>query len=217
MKENVQLLNILGDDKMIVDVARVSYEKMASDYSDDKNEGLIKFLIKHSHWSPLSHPQLQFRIKMPIYVERQLVKTEVGRVYNSISGRYVDFSDSYTLIPEGEWRKQSTDSKQGSAGLLDKQEQHICNNLQNEVYMTCKDAYDKMIRLGVSKEQARTILPLNLNTTQIWTGSLLSFIRLYKQRVKDDAQKETGYVVKEMMKQLKESGKFETTLKHYKV
>lgn len=217
MKENVQLLNVMGDDKMIVDVARVSYEKMANDYSDDKNEGLIKFLIKHNHWSPFSHPQLQFRIKMPIYVERQFVKTEVGRVYNSISGRYVDFSDSYTLIPEGEWRKQSEDSKQGSTGLLDKQEQHICNNLQNEVYMTCKDAYDTMIRLGVSKEQARTILPLNLNTTQIWTGSLLSFIRLYKQRVKDDAQKETGYVVKEMMRQLKKSGKFETTLKHHGV
>ena len=215
MKENIQLLNVMGDDKMIVDVARVSYEKMASDYSDDKNAGLIKFLIKHSHWSPFSHPQLQFRIKMPIYVERQLVKTEVGRVYNSISGRYVDFSDSYTLIPEGEWRKQSEDSKQGSAELLGLKEQLLCNNLQDEIYVTCKYAYDTMIRIGVSKEQARTILPLNLNTTQIWTGSLLSFIRLYKQRVKDDAQKETGYVVKEMMRQLKESGKFNVTLKHY--
>lgn len=215
MKENVQLLNVMGDDKMIVDVARVSYEKMANDYSDDKNEGLIKFLIKHNHWSPFSHPQLQFRIKMPIYVERQFVKTEVGRVYNSISGRYVDFSDSYTLIPEGEWRKQSTDSKQGSAGLLDSQDQAICNMIQNQIYKDCKNAYDRFIKMGVSKEQARTILPLNLNTTQIWTGSLLSFIRLYKQRVKDDAQKETGYVVKEMMRQLKQSGKFEVTLKHH--
>src|SRR5690606_15947983 len=123
----------------------------------------------------------QFRIEMPIYVERQIIKTQVGVEYNSISGRYVDFSDSYTLIPEGKWRRQSEDSKQGSAGLLDEKSQIMCDIIQTEVHFKCANAYKALTELGVSKEQARTILPLNLNTSQIWTGSLLAFIRLYNQ------------------------------------
>lgn len=138
-------------------------------------------------------------------------------VHNSISGRYVDFSDSYTLIPEGEWRLQSKDSKQGSSGLANPSAQIICSGIQDFVNRECKKAYQDLMDLGISKEQARTILPLNLNTTQIWTGSLLAFIRLYNQRIKPDAQKETRDVVIEMMKQLKETGKFKYSLEAYKV
>lgn len=211
----VELLNIFGDDKMVADAARVSYAKEASNYTDDQNEKLINFLARNNHWSPFSHPKLQFRIEMPIYVERQIIKTQVGVEYNSISGRYVDFSDSYTLIPEGQWRKQSEDSKQGSAGLLDEKIQDICSDIQMDAYIMCREAYKKLIYLGVSKEQARTILPLNLNTSQIWTGSLLAFIRLYKQRIKPDAQKETGDVVIAMMEQVKSTGAFKKSLKAY--
>lgn len=211
----VELLNIFGDDKMVADAARVSYAKEASNYTDEQNEKLINFLARNNHWSPFSHPKLQFRIEMPIYVERQIIKTQVGVEYNSISGRYVDFSDSYTLIPEGQWRKQSEDSKQGSAGVLDVYNQIVCDMIQNTVHLECRKAYDALIKLGVSKEQARTILPLNLNTTQIWTGSLLALIRLYKQRIKPDAQKETGDVVIAMMEQVKATGKFNKSLKAY--
>lgn len=213
----VELLNIFGDDKMVADAARVSYAKEASNYTDEQNEKLINFLARNNHWSPFSHPKLQFRIEMPIYVERQIVKTQAGVEYNSISGRYVDFSDSYTLIPEGQWRRQSEDSKQGSAGLLDDRIQQICSDIQMEINMRCSDAYSQLVELGVSKEQARTILPLNLNTTQIWTGSLLAFIRLYNQRTKPDAQKETGDVVIAMMEQVKATRAFEKSLKAYNV
>ena len=211
----VQLLNIFGDDEMVATSARVSFQKEASDYTESQNEKLINFLARESHWSPFSHPQLQFRIEIPIYVERQIIKTQTGVTYNSISGRYVDFSDSYTLIPEGEWRLQSKDSKQGSSGLANPSAQIICDKIQQQIYNECTSAYKQLMDLGVSKEQARTILPLNLNTTQIWTGSLLAFIRLYNQRIKPDAQKETRDVVIEMMKQLKEADKFKYSLNAY--
>lgn len=211
----VELLSIMGSDETVCDAARVSYAKEASKYTDEQNEKLIKFLARNNHWSPFSHPKLQFRIEMPIYVERQIIKTQVGVEYNSISGRYVDFSDSYTIIPEGQWRKQSEDSKQGSAGLLDDSIQQICSDIQREINIRCSFAYSKLVELGVSKEQARTILPLNLNTSQIWTGSLLAFIRLYNQRIKPDAQKETGDVVIAMMEQVKATGAFEKSLKAY--
>ena len=173
----IQLLDTFGNDAMVALAARVSFDKKAENYTDEQNDKLLSYLAKNNHWSPFSHPKLTFRLQIPIYVERQLIKTQAGVEYNSISGRYVDFSDTYTLI--NEWRTQSKDSKQGSAEPLDVYGQEACNVIEYSVKEFCQDAYKKLIELGVSKEQARTILPLNLNTQFIWTGSLLSFIHLF--------------------------------------
>ena len=211
----IKLLDTFGNDAMVALAARVSFDKKAENYTDEQNNKLLSYLAKHNHWSPFSHPKLTFRLQIPIYVERQLIKTQAGVEYNSISGRYVDFSDTYTLI--NEWRTQSKDSKQGSAEPLDIYGQEACNVIEYQVKEFCQDAYKKLINLGVSKEQARTILPLNLNTTMIWTGSLYSFIRLCKQRLKSDAQQETRMVVEEMLKQVKDKGVFNQSLKVYEL
>lgn len=196
----VELISHFGSDEMVVDCARVSYSKTAKKYTKEQNEGLIKFLLKHNHWSPFSHPRLQFRITCPIYVERQLVKTEAGREYNSISGRYVDFSDTYTKIKK--WREKPSNSKQGSGKNLDNELQITCSKIENEIIKQCKLAYDELLSLGVCKEQARTVLPLNLNTTMVYTCSLWTFIRLYKQRTKSDAQKEIAELLEIMLKEV---------------
>lgn len=211
----VELIETFGNDAMVALAARVSYDKQAQDYTEEQNNKLLKYLASNGHWSPFSHPRLQFRLEIPIYVERQLIKTQAGVEYNSISGRYVDFSDTYTLIKE--WRTQSKSSKQGSAEPLDVYGQEACNVIEYEVKEFCQNAYKQLINLGVSKEQARTILPLNLNTTLIWTGSLYSFIRLCKQRLKPDAQIETKEVVEEMLRQVKEKGVFNESLKVYEL
>lgn len=191
----VELLEVFGNDKMVCNAARVSYKKEASNYTKEQNAKLIKYLVEHKHTSVFRHPQLQFRITVPIYVSRQLEKHQIGMSLNSISGRYVDFSDSYTTIKE--WRKQSKSSKQGSEGVVENQD--FCNDIESAVIDFCKSAYEKLINEGVSKEQARTILPLNLNTTFIWTGSLLSFIHLFNLRLKKDAQQETREVVQAIL------------------
>ena len=209
----VELLDTFGNDNTICDIARVSYNKKAENYTVEENDKLIYYLAKHKHWSPFAHPKVQFRLEMPIYVERQIIKTAVGVDYNSVSGRYVDFSDTYTTIDT--WRKQSTSSKQGSGEDLDRYENVLANIVQDDVIENAKEAYEKLIKLGVSKEQARTILPLNLNTTMIWTGSLYALIRLCKQRLKPNAQKETRDVVQEMLRQVKETNLFTTSLTAY--
>lgn len=209
----VELLKCFGDDEMVVDVARVSYKKLAKMFTVEENDKLIYYLAKHKHWSPFAHPKLQFRLEMPIYVERQIIKTTVGVDYNSISGRYVDFSDTYTKIDT--WRKQSQSSKQGSGEDLDVDDNDEAMVIQDYVIDTCKQAYQALINLGISKEQARTILPLNLNTTMIWTGSLYALIRLCNQRLKPNAQKETRDVVQEMLRQAKETNLFTTSLNAY--
>ena len=209
----VELLDTFGNDNMVCNVARVSYQKIAAMFTVEENDKLIYYLAKHKHWSPFAHPKLQFRLEMPIYVERQIVKTSVGVDYNSISGRYVDFSDTYTNI--NTWRKQSTSSKQGSGEDLSESDNLIANIVQNEIIESAKIAYKGLINLGISKEQARTILPLNLNTTMIWTGSLYALIRLCNQRLKPNAQKETRDVVQEMLRQAKETNLFKTSLTAY--
>jgi thymidylate synthase (FAD) len=211
----IELISVYGNDATVCDAARVSFDKKASNYSDEQNSRLINYLVKHKHTSVFRHPQLTFRIKVPIYVERQLFKHQVGMSANSISGRYVDFSDTYTLISE--WREQSKDSKQGSAGALPYDTQEKCNEIEYNVKEACQNAYKQLISLGVSKEQARTILPLNLNTTFLWTGSLLSFIHVFNLRLKADAQQETREVVAEMLRLLKENGNFAESLKAFEL
>lgn len=211
----VELLETFGNDAMVTLAARVSFDKLSNDYTEEQNNKLLSYLARHNHWSPFSHPRLQFRLQIPIYVERQIIKTQAGVEYNSISGRYVDFSDTYTFIKD--WRKQSKDSKQGSAESLSYEEQEVCNIIEYNIYQTCKQAYNDLIKLGVSKEQARTILPLNLNTTMVWTGSLYSFIRLCKQRLKLDAQQETRIVIQEMLDQAKAKGIFNESFKVFEL
>jgi thymidylate synthase (FAD) len=214
MSSEVELLSHFGDDLMIVNIARVSYGKQVTSF-EEKDIKLINYLVKHKHTSPFRHPQLQFRITCPIYVERQLFKHQVGLSANSISGRYVDFSDTYSRIDE--WRKQSKSSKQGSDGAIE--EQLAASEIEAGIIGYCKTAYQRLIELGVSKEQARTILPLNLNTSFIWTGSMLSFIHLFNLRIKPDAQQETREVAQMMLDQIKniEGNPFKYTLEAFEL
>ena len=209
MNNKVELLSHFGNDLIVVNVARVSYGKEVEEFTE-KDAKLIKYLVNHKHTSPFRHPQLQFRITCPIYVERQLFKHQIGMSANSISGRYVDFSDSYSEISE--WRKQSTSSKQGSEGLVGNQ--LGCKHIERRIIDNCREAYSMLLDLGVSKEQARSILPLNLNTTFIWTGSLLSYIHLWNLRLKPDTQAETRELAQTMLDLVKtiEGNPFEHTL-----
>lgn len=78
-------------------------------------------------------------------------------------------------------------------------------------------AYERLLTIGVSKEQARSVLPLSLETEFIWTGSFLALMHLFDLRLKDDTQKETRDVVKEMKKLIKgiEGNPFEHSLKAF--
>jgi thymidylate synthase (FAD) len=211
----IELLNFFGGDFNHCQVARVSYAKDAANYTEEQNAKLIKYLVEHGHSTPMRHSTLQFRVKCPIYVERQIFKHSVGISVNSISGRYVDFSDSYYEIPIGKWRKQSKSSKQGSEGLVDNQER--CNQLQAKVIKQARDYYEELIELGVSKEQARSVLPLSLETEFIWTGTFLAFIHMCNLRLKSDTQAETREVVQQMLDLVKniEGNPFQHSLKAF--
>lgn len=206
-----ELLNFFGNDLMVVNAARVSYGK-SKDSVDQKDEKLINFLVEHKHVAPFRHAQLQFRIECPIFVERQLFKHQVGMSANSISGRYVDFSDNYFTVKS--LRKQSKSSKQGSEGELDRPDLiEKMNNLVEQSSQLYKDLCDA----GVAKEQARIILPLCLETQFIWTGSLLAFMHFWALRLKSDTQEETRLLALDMLNLVKniDGEPFALTLKAF--
>ena len=206
----VELLEIFGNDEMVVNSARVSFGKESINYTSGENKSLINYLASHGHTSPFRHPQIQYRITCPIYVERQLFKHQVGLTANSISGRYVDFSDTYSKV--NVWRKQSKSSKQGSDGIMFTDATEKAKFIEEQMIDHAQRAYKALIELGVSKEQARTILPLNLNTTFIWTGSLYAYINMFKLRIDKNAQAETRFIAMEMLHELKLTNKFQLSL-----
>lgn len=209
-----ELLNHFGSDLMIANIARVSYNKESAELGE-KDAKLINFLAKHGHTSPFRHPQLQFRIECPIFVERQLFTHQIGWARNSISGRYVDFSDSYWL-PE-KLRFQSKDSKQGSAGDIPEDKNEYFLSKMRFVIEQAQKVYNEMSEFGIAKEQCRIHLPLALETKFIWTGSLQAFVHLCSLRLKKDAQQETRELVAMMLNLVKniEGNPFKYTLESF--
>jgi thymidylate synthase (FAD) len=209
---NVELLSHFGDDLMIANIARVSYDK-ESKQTSDRDARLLKFLAEHKHTTPFRHAQLQFRVECPIFVERQLFTHQIGWARNSISGRYVDFSDTYWM-PE-KLRFQSQDSKQGSSGDIPDNYNEYFIGKMNSIIEQSKDLYREMSEYGVAKELCRVHLPLCLQTKFIWTGSFQAFVHLCQLRLKPDAQLETREVVTKMLELVKsiEGNPFENSIK----
>ena len=105
----VELIDKMGSDLSVVNAARVSYDKQKTEF-DDSDTKLIKYLADHNHWSPFAHASVQFRIEAPIFVARQLVKHQVGLVWNEVSRRYVN--DEPTFFEPHVWRAKPKNSKQ---------------------------------------------------------------------------------------------------------
>ena len=136
---------------------------------------------------------MQFHIKAPVFVARQLVKHQVGLVWNEVSRRYVD-EEAEFYEPE-EWRGRPENSKQGSSDeVIDINPHNFEVNHYQRALLSAKDTYEQLLEEGVSPEQARMVLPQSMMTEWYWSGTLYAFARVCNLRCKPDAQKETQYV-----------------------
>jgi len=191
----VTLVDKMGTDLTVVNAARVSYAKTKEKF-DDKDKKLISYLAKHNHWSPFAHASLQFRIKAPIFVARQLVKHQVGLSWNEVSRRYVNYTPELYDIET--WRGKPENSKQGSGGEI-----KLNRRLANAVAMAmkkCTVAYVELIEKGVAPEMARAVLPQSMMTEWYWSGSLYAFARVCNLRCAKDTQLETQEVANKIDK-----------------
>jgi len=174
-------------DESIVRAARVSYNQSSKGTERDKK--LIQYLVKHYHMVPLESIVFQFSIKCPIFVQRHIVKHRMTSI-NEVSARYTEVKDEW--YTPSTIRLQSTTNKQSSSG------QHEHNTLLIEQFdKVCKEAYknyEDLLQKGVSREQARIILPQGMYTTFFLKIDLRNALHFCTLRNAPDCQWETRQV-----------------------
>ena len=181
----VDLIDHMGSDLSIVNAARVSFAKVHTEFDEKNDTRLINYLAKHNHWSPFGHASMQFHIKAPVFVARQLVKHQIGLTWNEVSRRYVDTEVEF--YEPTEWRLAAENKKQGSS------EETVKYNLA-PAHRFAKQCYENMLNMGIAPEMARMVLPQSMMTEWYWSGTLYAFARVCNLRCKPDAQKETQNV-----------------------
>lgn len=202
----VELTDFMGSDITVVNAARVSMAKESELGEDGKvvvqDAKLINYLAKHGHWTPFSQPQIQLRIKMPIFIARQWFKHQVGFTRNEVSRRYVN-SNAEVYKPK-EWRLAAASVKQGSStevfkGLPYNTRYGSAHSVQNVMNMAVH-MYESLIDQGICSEQARMVLPQSMYTEFVETGSLAAYARLAKLRLDPHAQKEIQWYAEAVTK-----------------
>jgi len=199
---HISLVQSMGDELTIVNSARVSFgvEKKELDERDRK---LIKYLIKHRHTSTLEHNFATFLIEVPLFVRSQHHRHRTWS-YNEISRRYTDY-DMKFYFPKA-FRMQSESNRQASTDEL--VDPAIFTgfggdgNASDVVREHCNDSlelYEKLIKGGISREQARMILPQNLYTKYYATANLNNILKFIDLRIHEGAQWEIQQLAKGML------------------
>lgn len=212
---SVELIDWMGSDVRIANVAKVSFNKWDDEdiEIDEKQIGLLNYLATglparergdwekrakaSTHWTPFAHCMLSVRVGVPIFLARQLHKHVIGLVINEESRRYID-EDVGLYIPNVV-HKRPEKAKQGASAERHDKLLYAGNVGDGDIMLDAKDliqyqteqsvqAYYRLLEGGVAPEEARMVLPLNSMTHWVWTGSLMAFMRVTKQRVDSHAQ-----------------------------
>ena len=187
----------MGSDLSVVNAARVSFATKHEEFKEEQDEKLIRYLAKHDHWSPFAHCSMQFHVRAPVFVARQLVKHQVGLSWNEVSRRYVDNEPEF-YIPDT-WRGSAENKKQGSSdeSININPRGRLIDEYQSTLRRT-KWTYEYLLRRGVCPEQARMVLPQAMMTEWYWSGTLYAFSRVCNLRCKPDAQLETQFIANQI-------------------
>ena len=198
----ISLVQHMGNELTIVNSARVSFGVEKSEL-DDRDRKLIKYLIKHRHTSTLEHNFATFLIEVPLFIRSQHHRHRTWS-YNEISRRYTDY-DMKFYYPSA-FRMQSKSNRQASTDDL--VNPNIFTGFGGDgsasdvVREHCEDSlelYEKLIEGGVSREQARMILPQNLYTKYYATANLNNILKFIDLRIHEGAQWEIQQLAKGML------------------
>ena len=181
----VKLLDTMGSDESIENCARISYGEGTRKVSETRN--LIRYLMRHKHTSPFEHGEVQFHLKLPIFVMRQLVRHRTANI-NEYSGRYSEMSSDF-YVPDSAYLKlQSQSNKQGRG------EPHPSPGLIHFEYNRTHDGawvtYENLLREDISREIARCVLPVSNYTEVVWKSDLHNFLHMVNLRADSHAQQE---------------------------
>lgn len=198
-ESTVALVDSMGSDKSIVNAARVSYGKNDVEHSAEKDRRLLRYLLVNSHTSPFEHVTFTFYVKTPIAIARQIMRHRTW-AFNEISMRYTQAKDEF-FMPK-EWRGQSTDNKQMSAGVIEDDAQSFLDFSYETAVENSYLTYNVLVNRGVSRELARMVLPVSLITEFYGTVNLHNLMHFLELRLHPHAQPEVQDVARQMEKHM---------------
>ncbi len=184
----VSLIAESADDLDVVNAARVSLHTESYEM-DEKNYGLIKFLMRERHGTPFEHGFFKFRIKAPLFVFREWHRHRVGHSYNEWSARYSQL-DPVFYIPKVE-DVVSQQGKPGNYEFSRVENQRVAEFFRMNLDDYCNQAYTlykTAIDSGIAKQQARLFLPVNIYSEMIWSCNPRSLMHFLSLRNTNNAQ-----------------------------
>ena len=179
----------LGDaQELVAYCARVS--NPSNQMNKETSEKLIKYLIKHAHWSPLEMVSACLEIKTTRDIAHQIVRHR-SFSFQEFSQRYADPNDQGNMFQFSEARLQDPKNRQNSIEVDDAKLQQEWEWAQMRIAHLAKKEYDWAIKKGIAKEQARKVLPEGLTKTTLYmNGTLRSWIHYIDLRGANGTQKE---------------------------
>ena len=186
----IRVVDYMGGDESIVQAARVSYGKGTTTVR--KDEGLIRYLMRHRHTTPFEMCEIKLHVKVPIYVWRQWIRHRTASV-NEVSGRYSLIDNVMVETRSGAWREQARRNRQGSEGTLPSDTGEELTKKERELQVLAYETYMDRIVSGVAREQARKDLPLSTYTEAYWKTNLHNLLHFLELRMDDHAQEEIRF------------------------
>ena len=182
----VKLITVTPDaEKLMAYVARVSNP---SNQDNEKYAGLLKYCIKHNHWSVFEQSSMTLEIETTRAIAAQILRHR-SFTFQEFSQRYASSNDLGDIdLPE--LRRQDTKNRQNSIDDLDPEMVDKLNRQMITLFSSAKSLYTQMLDAGVAKECARMVLPLCTPTRIFMTGSCRSWIHYINLRSAHGTQKE---------------------------
>jgi thymidylate synthase (FAD) len=194
----VKLVDYMGNDTSIVNSARISYHNTKKKSDDER---LIHRLMKDGHTSPFESCEIQFNIKLPIFVARQLIRHRTANL-NEMSARYSVLPSEFYIPAKEQLTHQSSVNKQGKDGVVLDNSDEITNLIWHHSTLSY-ELYEKLLGFGLTRELSRMVLPLNIYTEWYWKIDLHNLFKLLKLRLDPHAQWETRQYAKVIAKYVK--------------
>ncbi len=193
----IGLVDQMGTETTIVNAARVSFGKMKEEM-DERDAGLIRYLLANHHTSPLEHVTFTFLVHCPLFVRSQWHRHRTWS-YNEISRRYTE-EDIRFYVPV-ELREQAESDRQASK-TAEHIDQAACLEKIRRIHAEAMRTYEELLAAGVCREQARGVLPQNMMTTFWATVDLNNLLKFIELRDSPHAQaeiREYGMAIKQMI------------------
>ena len=172
-------------EKTMAYIARVSNP---SNQDNENFSGLLRYCIKHQHWSVFEQSSMTLEIETTRAIAAQILRHR-SFTYQEFSQRYAD-SNLLGDIELPELRRQDTKNRQNSIDDLEEETVEKFNRQMNTLFSSAFGLYNQMIEAGVAKECARFVLPLATPTRIYMTGSCRSWIHYINLRSAHGTQKE---------------------------